>query len=188
MLEIQVRVPTNAKSFKLSTNFFSAEFPEWVCSPYNDFFVVLLDSAWNGSPANPTDKNLAFYQKPGTSSKYPVGVNLAYGDTGLFQQCKNGPTGCAFGSVAGNISTCAGTSGLAGTGFDGTPSSGTCGTSNQTGGGTGWLVTSGNVVGGEIIKLRIAVWDTSDGLYDSLALIDNFQWSVDASTPGTVIF
>jgi hypothetical protein len=25
-------------------------------------------------------------------------------------------------------------------------------------------------------------------MYDSLALIDNFEWSVDASTPGTVIY
>jgi hypothetical protein len=196
MLELQVRVPTNAKSFKLSTNFFSSEFPEWVCSPFNDFFVVLLDSQWTGSPANPTDKNLAFYQAP-SSSTYPVGVNLAYGDTGLFQVCKNGPTGCATdsGAVAGTISTCTGTTDLAGTGFDGTNPSpaysgdpGYCGTNNQTGGATGWLVTSGNVVGGETIKLRIAVWDTSDGMYDSLALIDNFQWSVDASTPGTVIY
>jgi hypothetical protein len=196
MLELSVRVPTNAKSFKLSTNFFSSEFPEWVCSPFNDFFVVLLDSAWTGSPANPADKNLAFYKAP-TSSTYPVGVNLAYGDTGLFQVCKNGPTGCATdsGAVAGTISTCAGTADLAGTGFDGTNPSpaysgdpGYCGSNNQFGGGTGWLVTSGNVVGGETIKLRIAVWDTSDGMYDSLALIDNFQWSVEASTPGTVIF
>ena len=45
-----------------------------------------------------------------------------------------------------------------------------------------------NVVGGEVIKLRIAIWDTSDGALDSLSIIDNFEWSVDASTPGTVIF
>jgi hypothetical protein len=98
----------------------------------------------------------------------------------------NGATGCSFGSVAGTISTCTGTNELTGTGMD-VASSG-CGTNNLTGGGTGWLVTSGNVVGGEVIKLRIAIWDTSDGVLDSLAIIDNFQWSVDASTPGTVIF
>jgi hypothetical protein len=63
-----------------------------------------------------------------------------------------------------------------------------CGASNLAGGGTGWLVTSGNVVGGEIITLRIAIWDTSDGALDSLSIIDNFEWSVDASEPGTVIF
>jgi hypothetical protein len=65
---------------------------------------------------------------------------------------------------------------------------GYCGTNNQLGGGTGWLVTSGNVTPGEIMKIRIAVWDTSDGYYDSIAIIDNFQWSLDASNPGTVIF
>jgi hypothetical protein len=60
-------------------------------------------------------------------------------------------------------------------------------TGAQTGGATGWLTTSGNVVGGEIIKLRIAIWDTSDHALDSLAVIDNFKWSVTASDPGTVI-
>src|SRR5688500_9966728 len=37
MLTLQVRVPTNAKSFKLDTNFFSSEFPEYTCSAFNDF-------------------------------------------------------------------------------------------------------------------------------------------------------
>jgi hypothetical protein len=194
MLELKVRVPTNAKSFKLATNFFSAEYPEWVCSAYNDFFIVLLDSTWNGTPANPTDKNLAVYKAP-SNQTYPVGVNLAFGNTGLFKVCKNGPTGCAEGSVAGTISSCGGTTELVGTGFDPTDPApayagdpGYCGTNNQVGGGTGWLVTSGNVVGGEIITLRVAIWDTSDGSYDSTAIIDKFEWSVDASTPGTVIY
>ena len=53
------------------------------------------------------------------------------------------------------------------------------------GGGTGWLNTRGNVTPGEIITLRIAVWDTSDALYDSAALIDSFQWNIDPTTPGT---
>ncbi len=41
---------------------------------------------------------------------------------------------------------------------------------------------------GEVIKLRIAIWDTSDPVLDSIAIIDAFQWSVDVSQPGTVIF
>jgi len=196
MLELQIRTPTNAKSFKLSTSFFSSEYPEWVCSAFNDFFVVLLDSTWTGSPANPADKNLAIYTSP-TNQTYPVGVNLAYGNTGLFTICKNGSTGCATdsGAIPGSISTCTSTAELAGTGFDPLNPSpqfssdpGYCGANNQVGGGTGWLVTSGNVKGGEVITLRIAIWDTSDGYYDSVALIDNLVWSVDASTPGTVIF
>ncbi len=77
---------------------------------------ILLDSAYAGQPANPTDKNLAFYQPTSSTMKYPVGVNLAHGDTGLFTQCVNGTTGCA--GTAGTITTCVGTSDLAGTGFD----------------------------------------------------------------------
>jgi hypothetical protein len=155
-----------------------------VCSPYNDFFVVLLDSTWQGQPANPTDKNLAFYRNP-AGTIYPVGVNLGYGNTGLFTQCTNGQTGCAPGATLGTIGTCTGTGMLTGTGFD-NPGLNDCGSPHQ-GGGTGWLQTSGNVVGGEIITLRIAIWDTSDQLLDSLVVLDNFQWSVDVSDPGTVI-
>ena len=32
---------------------------------------------------------------------------------------------------------------------------------------------------GSIITLRFAIWDSGDGILDSLALIDNFRWSED---------
>jgi hypothetical protein len=184
MLTLRVRVPTNAQSFKFSTNFFSSEFPEYTCSRYNDFFVVLLDSTYAGSPGNPSDKNLAFYQDPSTMMKYPVGVNLAYGNTGLFTQCVNGRTGCS--GKAGNIMTCTGTDLLANTGMD-KAAPNQCDGNSLEGGATGWLTTSGNVVPGETITLRIAIWDTSDHNRDSAALIDGFQWSTELATPGTVI-
>jgi hypothetical protein len=186
MMTFRIRVPTNAHSFKLSINFFSAEFPEYTCSRYNDFFVVLLDSTYAGIPANPADKNLAFFQPMGTMMKVPVGVNLGFGNTGLFTQCMNGGTGCTGGATAGNIMTCASTAQLAGTGFE--ENGGTCESGQLVGGATGWLVTSGNVTPGEIITLRIAIWDTSDSVLDSLAVVDGFQWSVDGTDPGTVIF
>ncbi len=185
MLTLQLRAPTNARSFKLKTNFFSSEFPEYTCSPFNDFFVVLLDSAYAGSPANPMDKNLAFYQA--MSGRYPVGVNLAHGNTGLFTQCVNGTTGCAgMGTIAGSISTCTGTDHLNGTGLDeAAPME--CDSNALQGGGTGWLETSGNINPGEVFTLRIAIWDTSDHVMDSIAAIDGFTWSIEASQPGTVI-
>jgi hypothetical protein len=186
MLTLHLRVPSNAHSFSMKTNFFSSEFPEWTCSQFNDFFVVLLDSQYQGNPANPADKNLAIYREPATGAAVPVGVNLAHGDTGLFTQCVNGTTGCAAGHEDA-ITTCMGTDELASTGFD-DPSSNACDAGSTKGGATGWLTTTGNVVPGEIITLRIAIWDTSDHAYDSLAVIDGFQWSADSSTPGTVIF
>ena len=80
---------------------------------------------------------------------------------------------------------------LDGTGFDvadpdpqfgGDP--GWCGSSNLSGGGTGWLTLTGNVEPGEIIELRFVTWDTGDGWYDSTVLLDNFVWSLEASEPG----
>jgi len=189
MLKLRVRVPTNALSFSLSTFFYSSEYPEWVCSAFNDFFLALLDSSFMpgmGQEPNPTDKNLAVY-----NDTYPVGVNLAFGNTGLFSQCLNGPTGCGSSSVAGDTTTCTGTGMLDGTGFDvadpdpqfgGDP--GWCGSSNLSGGGTGWLTLTGNVEPGEIIELRFVTWDTGDGWYDSTVLLDNFVWSLEASEPG----
>jgi hypothetical protein len=167
-------------------NFLSSEFPEWTCTEFNDFFVVLLDSTYmgTGSGANPVDKNLAFYQNA-AGSKFPVGVNLASGNTGLFTQCVNGSIGCAEDS-SGSINTCTGTDQLAGTGLE-IADPGDCDAGSMLGGGTGWLTTSGNVTPGEIMTLRIAIWDTSDDALDSLAVIDNFKWSVQASNPGTVI-
>lgn len=111
MLTLRMRVPSYAHSFRVSAKLFAADFPEYVCSSCNDVFVVLLDSTHDGTPANPTDKNLTVY------SRYPVGVNLASGNTGLFNDCVNRNTGCSRG-VPGTISVCTGTTGLFGTGFD----------------------------------------------------------------------
>jgi hypothetical protein len=46
------------------------------------------------------------------------------------------------------------------------------------------LIVRGNVVPGETINLHLAIWDTSDHQYDSVVLLDAFQWSVDSAQPG----
>ena len=182
MLTLHVKVPTNAHSFSMKVNFFSAEFPEWTCSRFNDFFVVLLDSQ---ASTNPADKNLAIYRRPSDGAVVPLGTNLAK-EAGLFTQCVNGTTGCASGYEAG-MTGCVGTEDLAGTGFD-DPAPNECDGGSMKGGGTGWLTTMGNVVPGEVITLRIAIWDTGDHQMDSLAVIDDFEWHEDATTAGTAIF
>jgi len=185
-LKLRIRVPTNAKSFSTKVYFFSSEYPEWVCSPYNDFFLSLVDSA---GPGNPADKNVAVY-KDG-NNLYPVGVNLVRAANGLFTQCKNGQIGCGGGAVLGNYNGCAGNNQLNGTGFDllnpgpkFPADPGYCGANNQVGGGTGWLKMSGNVKPGETMELRFVIWDTGDEWYDSVVLLDDFQWSLQASQPG----
>jgi hypothetical protein len=186
MLRLRIRVPTNAQSFSFNSFFMSSEYPEWVCTPYNDFFVALLNSSFAGQPANPADRNLAIYDPPPAGPPfYPVGVNLAKLNNGLFQVCLNGTIGCS-GSNGGTITTCnQGVGLLTGTGMD-IVSSG-CGTNNRVGGGTGYLTSSGNIVPGEIIEMRFAIWDVGDGIYDSVVVLDNWTWSLNAAQPGTII-
>jgi hypothetical protein len=57
-----------------------------------------------------------------------------------------------------------GTASLAGTGFDGKSS-------------TGWLRTTVPVTGGTDITLRVAIWDSGDGILDSTVLLDELAFS-----------
>lgn len=184
MLTFTIRVPSNAKSFELKTSFYTADYPEYMCSTLNDYFLVLLDSQWSGSPANPADKNLATYKPSGSSSRVPIGVNLARSTGGMFTECLNGATGCATGGTPGTMSACTGTDLLEDTGFDDLAAN-SCEATSIVGGGTGWLVTRGNVMPGETITLRIVIWDQGDSILDSLAVLDGFKWSTDVATPGT---
>jgi len=177
MMKVRVRVPTNAKSFSVKMHFFSAEWPEYVCTSFNDLFVTLVNSTAVGNPA---DKNIAIYTTP-QNQKYPVGVNIAKAASGLFTECKTGQISCL--GAPSNYTCSAGVGPLAGTGFQVTNDAG-CGANNTTGGGTGWLTMAGNVKGGETMEVWFAIWDTGDQFWDSLVLLDDWQWLVQASDPG----
>jgi hypothetical protein len=43
-------------------------------------------------------------------------------------------------------------------------------------GSTGWLRTSWPIRGGEQFSLTFSIHDEGDGIYDSLVILDNFQW------------
>ena len=162
MFEMRIRVPKTARSFSFDIYFLTKEYPTYICSNYNDFFIELLDSAYTSDdPAlqNPADKNLAM-----DAAGNPIGINIAA--SGLFTQCSPNH------SYTATETSCTGTEELEGTGF-------------EENGGTGWLTTRGNVVGGEIITLRLAIWDLGDHLLDSLVLIDNFQWHDTVFSTGT---
>ncbi|HPS30018.1 MAG TPA: choice-of-anchor L domain-containing protein [bacterium] len=160
MLKLRIRVPEAAKSFSFNLYFLTIEYPTYICSQYNDFFVALLDSTYtsdNPEFQNPADKNLGR-----DALGNPVGVNLA--PAGLFKQCVN--------ATSKGVTSCIGTEELQGTGF-------------ESSGGTGWLITRGNVVPGEVITLRLAIWDLGDHALDSMSLIDNFKWEFEEYKPGT---
>lgn len=182
MLVLRLRAPTNARAFSFNSYFLSAEFPEYVCSAFNDQFVALVDTP-TGTPSpipNPVDKNLLTYHASG--QKWPIGINIAKG-TSLFSVCAPQTGNVCWDTDVSPASCSLGPSALLGTGFEApsTAPSNTC----TIGGGTGWLTTAGNVLPGEIVELRIALWDVGDANYDSTALIDGFEWLTSATLPGT---
>jgi hypothetical protein len=143
-LQVKIRTPTNATGFSFAFNFYTFEYPEWVCTDFNDQFISLVSPAPMGS----INGNISF-----DSMHNPVSVNIAF-----FDVC----TGCALGANQ-----------LIGTGFDGTW---------DDGGATGWLKSQAPVKGGDEITIRWAIWDTGDQVWDSTALIDNFQWIANGGT------
>lgn len=177
MLKLRIRVPTNANSFSTKLNFFSSEYPEYVCTAFNDLVVTLVDSTDNG---NPSDKNIAIYTTQ-NNQEYPIGVNLVKAAAGLFSQCQNG-TISQCGAPA-NYNGCVSTNQLVGTGFNTNIASG-CGDNGFMGGGTGWLTMSGNVTPGETMEIRFLIFDVGDQFWDSAVVLDNWQWSVQAAQPG----
>jgi len=183
MLTVRVRVPTNARSFTTRMFFFSAEYPEWVCSQYNDFFVALIDSA---STENPSDKNIAIYDDG--QDLWPVGLNIIKTAPGLFRACRSGNVGCQ-GALPQTFHMCSdGEAELASTGFDAIDVTQSCnGAGFPVGGGTGWLEMSGNVEPGEIMEIRFAIWDAGGHLFDALVLLDDWRWSLDGASPGVTI-
>lgn len=68
ILRVQVRAPAGATALKFDHNFFSSEYPEWVCFAYNDRFVAHMESiAVTGNVAfdangNPVAVNTAFFR------------------------------------------------------------------------------------------------------------------------------
>jgi hypothetical protein len=182
MIRLRLRAPTNARAFSVNSYFFSSEYPEFVCTSFNDQFLTLVDTP-GGTPspiANPPDKNLMTYTDLSTGQKWPVTINIAAG-TNLFAVCDPavGQAGaCQDTDVSAN-SCSLGVSDLLGTGWE-APTGGCV-----VGGGTYWLTTAGNVIPGDIVELRFVIFDVTDSIYDSTALVDGFKWLPNATLPGT---
>ena len=178
MLVLRLRAPTNARAFSFNSYFMSAEYPEFVCSSFNDQFIALVDTP-TGVPSptpNPVDKNLMTFTSG--NQKWPIGINIAKG-TDLFAVCDTQATAPTCWDTDVSATSCSlGSMQLMGTGFE---SDGDC----LLGGGTFWLTTAGNVIPGQIVEIRIAIWDVGDSSYDSLAILDGFQWLSAATLPGT---
>jgi hypothetical protein len=160
--KIQVKVPGNARGVQFDFDFWSGEWPEFICTKYNDGFIAYLTSqSFNGGAPD----NMSF-----DSMKNPVSVN-----NGFFDRCTPGvETGCASGGVKKTSVCTGGEAELAGTGF--ALKKAYCAASSSAGGATGWLTSTAPVKPGETMTLEFIIWDTGDTNYDSSVLIDNLRW------------
>jgi hypothetical protein len=147
-LELELRAPEQAKGFSFRFDFHTSEWPNYICSEYNDAFVALLSPA----PADHPNGNVSFDTK-----NNPISVNAAFVRV---CDCEGGPP-CLAGSKS--FACDLGAEPLLGTGF-------------ETHAATGWLRTQALVTGGETITLRWAIHDSGDGQLDSTILIDDFTW------------
>jgi hypothetical protein len=171
-VKAQIKVPANAKGFSFDFDFWSGEWPDYVCTTFNDSFIAYLTSkGFNGGAAD----NISFDTKGNTISV----------DNNFFQSCTpSTETGCSGGTEA--TATCSlGAGELAGTGFGTTGKY--CKTTSTSGGATSWLTSTAPIQPGETITIEFLIWDTGDASYDSSVLLDNWTWQPDevASTPIT---
>ena len=170
-LEVVLQAPQGATGFKFNSNFFTYEYPEYICNEFNDYFAALRqrsDGSW---------ENLVFDQ-----SGSAVSVNNS-----LLEVCVPGTHG-------GRTFACPqGSAMLNGTGFGGSaycggfPADEWSDAPSAPGGATGWLETVAPVTPGETVTLRFTIWDAADTSLDSTVLIDGFEWIVDpVAAPSTM--
>lgn len=169
-IELELRAPTNAHGIGFEFDFFTYEWPNYVCSKFNDFFVALLEPF----PPKQQDGNISF-----DAMGNPISVNNAFLDV---CGCEgNPPSPCEAG---GKFFNCAlGNAELLGTGF-GFDAGGSFAVDH---GSTSWLSSQAPIPASgqkdSVIKLRWGVYDSGDGALDTTTLIDKFRWILEAGVP-----
>ena len=168
--EIQLRVPGNAKGFSFDFIFFSVEYPEFVCSTYNDtFYALVIDDPGLGggqrtnvsfdSENNEITVNAGFFEYPPYWSLDITGTQYEVPESWQ-PYCSDDPS---IGCVAPNPCP------------------------SYKGSTTGWLRTTAPATPGADITLIFSIHDEGDSILDSAVIVDNFRWqTVPIEGPGTV--
>jgi hypothetical protein len=160
-LEIDLDPPNGATGFSFDFAFLTFEWPQYICTTYNDFFVAMLEPV----PAGQADGNISF-----DGSGNPISVNNAFLD---HCSCPGGG-GCPTPPLApakgyacshGNLL-------LAETPFVADQEN-----PGWSHGSTGWLKTTAPVEPGQTFTIRFAVYDSSDHILDSTVLVDGWRWT-----------
>lgn len=162
-LEVTMRAPQNAAGFSFDFNFFTMEWPQFVCSSFNDVFSALLAPA----PPGQADGNIT-YDPQGNV----VTVNNVFMEACA---CPGGPPCLAGGKT---FSCSLGAQSLVGTGFENDGIS--------THAATHWLTTTAPAAPGALLTIRWTVHDSGDAVLDTTTLVDRWQWITGSDAPEVV--
>jgi hypothetical protein len=170
-LEVEITAPSNAQGISFDFNFFTFEWPQYICTEFNDFFVAIMTPF----PPMQTDGNISF-----DASGNPISVNNAFLDVcncpaAVGPPCQTPPPPAPLKKT---FDCKLGGSGVIGTDFDADDFN-----PGWTNGSTGWLRTQAPVEPNKKFTIRFVTYDSDDGMVDSSTLIDNWRWS---AKPGTV--
>ncbi len=169
-LRLTLKAPINAGSFTFDFNFFSEEYPAYVCRGFNDTFLAMLTSQQYTTP----------FQIAFDPNNHRINVNNSF-----FQDCTSIVTTDNLGythSCSGALSLLNGTSYEIKYG----QTSLTLGNLFKGSGGTDWLKTTAPIAPGETFTLSFIIFDQGDGIMDSAINLDNFRWnSTTLSNPVT---
>jgi len=155
-LAVMLTAPPEATGFSFDWDFFTSEYPEYVCSEYNDVAAVFVDGV-----------NVMI-----DAQGQAINVNSS-----LVDNCESGNWGEPPNQTGSR--TCIGTAHLQNTGYQGPPPAGF---TTDVGAASGWRTsTNGNVVitPGENYTFIFAIWDSTDGIWDSIVIFDHFRWTYD---------
>ena len=166
-LKVQIRVPANAKGFSFDFDFWSGEWPDYVCTEFNDSFIAYLQSTACSTAGHRTTSRSIRTGTPSasttTSSAYapPACRRAAEVPTPERPRARRGRgSSRARASAAESLRRrryCGGAT-------------------STSGGATSWLTSKAPVTPGEVITLEFLIWDTGDASYDSSVILDNFAW------------
>lgn len=133
-VNVQILMPAGTSGFKFDFNYYSHDYPAYICTSFSDAFAAVVARADADtvisfdSQGRAITSNSAFFAAPQT-----IGNTI-----------------------------------LQGTGF-------------EAGGATDWLTASATASPGEVVTLKLFIWDGGDGIADSTVLLDNFRWTLDDS-------
>jgi hypothetical protein len=172
-IQMRVVVPANARGVAMDSMFVSVEWPDYLCSDYNDKMdIYLVSDATGRQPSNiAIDPNGAaitvnngYFELPSawTSDLAAVPYARSLGDDSFSGFCGSSVEMCTLPTYCdGDQSELA-----------------------YLGSGTGWLVAQGPVRPGETIDVLAVVSDAGDYALDSLMLLSGLRWLPEPPPPG----